>query len=268
MIGDEELTRRLDVATAAARAGGQRLRELFETDLQVDTKSSYADLVTRADREAEAIVVQCLRDALPTDAIVAEESGEVVAGPGPRWYVDPLDGTTNYAHRFPHFSVSIGWFDGDEGLVGVVYEPNRDELFAAHRGGGAWLLRAGGRRTRLCTTQTTALADSLLATGFGYDRAAGANVEEFARVVRRVRGIRRAGSAALDLAYVAAGRVDGFWEYGLQPWDWGAGAVLVREAGGHVQAIDGGAWSLHGPSVCATGPGLVRALPEALSSSS
>ncbi len=263
-LDDAELDLRVQTALSAAHAAGRSLMERFETPLRIETKSSDADLVTEADREAEAVVLEVLRGAHPGDAIVAEESGQVVRGPGPRWYVDPLDGTTNFAHRFPHFSVSLGLFDGETGLLGVVHDPNRGETFFARRGSGAWLRSATGDERALRVTDTTALSRSLLATGFGYDRPRGANLDEFGRLVRRVRGMRRAGSAALDLAYVAAGRVDGFWELGLSPWDWAAGAVLVREAGGRVTAMDGQPWSLRGPSVCAAGPGLHGVLREAL----
>lgn len=263
-LDDSELDRRLHVAIDAAHEAGQVLRSWFEGALHIETKSSEADLVTQADREAEARVLQRLREAFPADGIVGEESGQVVQADGPCWYVDPLDGTTNFAHRFPHFSVSIGLHDGEHGLLGVVYDPMRDETFFARRGHGAWLRSPRGGRRRLVVTDTTRLDRSLLATGFGYDRPRGGNVEEFGRLVRRVRGIRRAGSAALDLAYVAAARLDGYWEYALQPWDWAAGVVLVREAGGQVQTMRGEPWTLRGPSVCASGPALRQPLQLAL----
>ncbi|MCA9704248.1 MAG: inositol monophosphatase [Myxococcales bacterium] len=255
---------RLDVALRAARAGGACLLQAFEGALEIETKSSDADLVTQADRDAEARVLSHLREAFPSDAIVAEESGGAARERGPCWYVDPLDGTTNFAHRFPHFSVSIALYDGELGLLGVVHDPTRDETFLARRGQGAYLRGPQGTERRLHVTDTATLSQSLLATGFGYDRPRGRNVPEFGRLVRRARGIRRAGSAALDLAYVAAGRLDGFWEYGLQPWDWAAGVVLVREAGGHVEAMHRQPWTLHGPSVCAAGPDLLPRLQDAL----
>ncbi|MCH9687960.1 MAG: inositol monophosphatase [Deltaproteobacteria bacterium] len=258
------LDERLRVAIELARAAGRQLSSRFESVLTIETKSSDADLVTEADREAEAVILDGLRRAFPDDAILSEESGEVVAAAGPRWTIDPLDGTTNFAHRFPHFSVSIGLFDDEVGLLGVVHDPCRDETFFARQGAGAFLQAGAAPPRRLEVTQTKVLGKSLLATGFGYDRPRGANVEEFSRLVRRTRGIRRAGSAALDLAYVAAGRVDGFWELGLQPWDWAAGVVLVREAGGVVTAMDGAPWALRGPSVCACGPALHGPLRAAL----
>jgi len=263
-LDDAAIDARLSVAVQAAHAAGEGLLAAFEGELTIQTKSSEADLVTQADREAEAVVVEHLRAAFPDDGVWAEESGEIAAGSGPGWVVDPLDGTTNFAHRFPHFSVSIGLFDGPEGLLGVVYDPCRDETFYARRGGGAWLTSPRHAGRRLQVTDATALSRSLLATGFGYDRPAGGNVAEFAHMVRRVRGIRRAGSAALDLAYVAAGRLDGFWEHGLQPWDWAAGVVLVREAGGEVRTMHDQPWQLRGPSVCTAGPGLQPLLLRAL----
>ncbi|MCA9648289.1 MAG: inositol monophosphatase [Myxococcales bacterium] len=252
------------VAIETAQAAGRLLLRRFEGELRIETKTSEADLVTQADREAEALVLERLRAAFPGDAIVAEESGEVVRAPGPCWYVDPLDGTTNFAHRFPHFSVSIAAFDGELGLVGVVHDPTRDETFFARRGHGAWLRSPRHDAQRLRVTEVDRLDRSLLATGFGYDRPRGGNVAELGRVVRRARGVRRAGSAALDLSYVAAGRLDGFWEYCLQPWDWAAGVVLVREAGGEVQTMHGEAWTLRGPSVCACGPRLRAPLQAVL----
>lgn len=266
---DAELDERLGVALAAAEAAGVRLLERFEGVLHIETKSSDADLVTEADREAEAIVLERLRAAFPHDGIVAEESGRVASGEGPCWYVDPLDGTTNFAHRLPHFSVSIGLHLRPppgvasalaHGLVGVVHDPCRGETFFARRGHGAWLRAPGRADRRLAVTDAAELARSLLVTGFGYDRPRGINVPEFDRMVRRVQGLRRLGSAALDLAYVAAGRFDGYWEYNLQPWDWAAGVVLVREAGGVVQTMKGEPWSMHAPSVCTAGPRLQPAM--------
>lgn len=263
-LDDAAVDQRLQLAKEAAQEAGRLLLARFEGELRIETKSSEADLVTQADREAEASVLARLREAFPSDGIVAEESGQVVRAEGPCWYVDPLDGTTNFAHRFPHFSVSIALFDGEQGLLGVVHDPTRDETFFARRGGGAWLRSPRHERKRLSVTSVARLDRSLLATGFGYDRPRGHNVEEFSRLVRMVRGVRRAGSAALDLSYVAAGRLDGFWEYGLQPWDWAAGVVLVREAGGQAHTIGGDPFGLRGPSVCVSGPALRAPLVAAL----
>ena len=266
-LDEAQLSARLAVALEAATAAGVRLLERFEGALHIETKSSDADLVTEADREAEAIVLDHLRAAFPEDGIVAEESGEVAAARGPCWYVDPLDGTTNFAHRIPHFSVSIGLHclppEGPStlahGLLGVVHDPCRNETFFARQGHGAWLRSPRHGERRLQVTDVDRLAQAVVCTGFGYDRINGRNLPEFARVMPRVQGIRRLGSAALDLAYVAAGRFDAYWEHALQPWDWAAGVVLVREAGGVVQTMLGARWSMHAPSVSVAGP---RLLPE------
>lgn len=244
----------LAVAIAAAHAAGAVLRSMFEGELTIEHKSSAIDLVTAADRAAEAVVLERLRAAFPDDAIVAEESG-THAGGARRWIVDPLDGTTNYAHRFPHFGVSIACYVGDDALVGVVYDPLRDETFTAAAGGGAWLDSPRHARARLGVSARSGLGESLLATGFAYDHATSrdGNLAEFNHMLPLVRGIRRPGSAALDLAYVAAGRVDGYWEYHLAAWDWAAGALLVREAGGVVTTIDGGRWTLTSPSIAVGG---------------
>lgn len=259
----------LAVAIAAARAAGAVLRDAFEGELTIEHKSSEIDLVTTADRAAEAVVLEHLRRAFPDDAIVAEESGAHVGG-ARRWIVDPLDGTTNFAHRFPHFSVSIACYVGDVGLVGVVYDPLRDELFAAAAGHGAWLDSPRHDHVRLSVTSRDRLATSLLATGFGYDRASTAtnNLAEFNHLLPQVRGIRRPGSAALDLAYAAAGRTDGYWEYHLAPWDWAAGALLVGEAGGVVTRMDGGPWTLDAPSIAVAGAALHPALLRELQAAS
>jgi myo-inositol-1(or 4)-monophosphatase len=271
MLDDAQLAARLSVALEAAAAAGAHLLERFEGTLHIETKSSEADLVTEADREAEAIVLERLRAAFPHDGIVAEESGEVAAANGPCWYVDPLDGTTNFAHRIPHFSVSIGLHDGTAvddplsgGLLGVVHDPCRSETFFARRGHGAWLRSPRHGERRLHVTDVDRLAQAVVCTGFGYDRKRGGNLTEFARMMPRVQGIRRLGSAALDLAYVAAGRFDGYWEYALQPWDWAAGVVLVREAGGVVQTMHGAPWSMRAPSVSVAGPRLLAELQAVL----
>jgi myo-inositol-1(or 4)-monophosphatase len=196
----------------------------------VAAKSTRTDLVSDADRAADALVLARLRAACPDDAIVSEESERVAGRSGRTWYVDPLDGTVNYLYRMPHWAVSIACADAEGGLAGVVFDPVRDELFSAARGAGA---RLGDR-----TLATTAEADpglALIATGFSYraeERAAQAAV--VARLAGTVRDLRRGGSAALDLAWVAAGRLDGYFEVSRSPWDSAAGELLVREAGGAV----------------------------------
>ena len=272
----------LEFALSAARAAGAVLLEHFETELAVATKSTDIDLVTPADRAAELAISSRIMAAYPDHWILAEESGRITgeASSDPRpppgvlqWVVDPLDGTTNFAHRFPHFSVSIALVDHEGPLLGVVHDPTRDETFFALRGRGAFLdsprnrLR-DGRPQPLQTTSTRALRLALVATGFAYTRATSPtnNLPEFNRVVPQVRCIRRAGSAALDLAYVAAGRLDAYWEYHLQPWDIAAGALLVHEAGGTLTRIDGQPWDLRHGDLVAAGAQLHPVLQAELAS--
>ena len=271
----------LEFALAAARAAGAVLLEHFEGELTVATKSSDIDLVTSADRAAEATLTERITRAYPSHWILAEESGRLtgdadVTDPRPppgvlQWVIDPLDGTTNFTHRFPHFSVSLALVDHEGPLLGVVHDPTREETFYAVRGRGAFLDSArprarNGRPQPLRVTPTRALRLALVATGFAYTRATTPtnNLLEFNRVVPQVRCIRRAGSAALDLAYVAAGRLDAYWEYHLQPWDVAAGALLVREAGGELTRIDGGPWDLRHGDLVAAGPTLAPVLQAEL----
>jgi len=196
----------------------------------VSSKTTRTDLVSDADRAADALVVERIRSVYPDDAIVSEEGGRVEGGSGRTWYVDPLDGTINYLYGIPHWSVSIACADADGALAGAVYDPLRDELFSAGRGAGATL---GSRRLAVTAVTDTGLA--LVATGFSYDaRERAAQAAVVARVAASVRDIRRAGSAALDLAWVAAGRLDAYFEVSRSPWDSAAGELLVREAGGDV----------------------------------
>lgn len=255
------------LAVELARRAGQRIATDYEHAVEVRTKSSDIDLVTSTDRAAEAIVLQGIAAAFPGDAVLAEESGERRGeGDAPQWIVDPLDGTTNFAHGFPHFGVSIAVAWGGEIQVGVVHDPLRDETFVARAGQGAWLLRGTERVRSLSVRTEPRLERSLLATGFGYDRASlkQTNLAEFARVMPRVRGIRRAGSAALDLAYVAAGRLDGYWEYGLSAWDWAAGVLLVREAGGVATTIGGEPFAIGMASLCVANRELLGELRDVL----
>jgi myo-inositol-1(or 4)-monophosphatase len=221
----------LATATAAARAAGAVLLEHARSAAKgVGSKSTRTDPVSDADRAADALLTARLRAAFPDDGIVSEESERVAGSSGRTWYVDPLDGTVNYLYRIPHWSVSVACADPDGGLAGVVYDPLRDELFSAIRGGGAFL----GQR-RLATSDVSDPGLALVATGFSYaasERAAQAGV--LARVAGSVRDIRRSGSAALDLAWVAAGRLDAYFEVSRSAWDTAAGALLVREAGGDV----------------------------------
>lgn len=265
----------LALATAAAHAAGAVLLRSFEGDFEVEVKSSPIDLVTSADRAAEALILDVLRRAHPDHSFLAEESGlsghdpeNMVLPPpgGLRWVIDPLDGTTNFAHGFPHFAVSIALCDSEGPRLGVIHDPIRGETFTAVRGGGAQLERPGQPPRRLAVTRVSALQQALLATGFSYQRATTAtdNLAEFNRMVPRICCVRRAGSAALDLAYVAAGRLDGYWEYHLQPWDLAAGALLVQEAGGLLRRIDGDPWHLGHADIIAAGPALLPLLVDEL----
>jgi myo-inositol-1(or 4)-monophosphatase len=258
----------LEFALSTARAAGEELMDRFEGALHISSKSAAGDLVTDADRAAEAVILARIKAAYPDHGVLAEESGVVGPPAALRWIVDPLDGTTNFAHRLPHFSVSIALVDADGPLVGVVHDPNRDETFFATRGGGAFLDSArararAGQPARLAVTAVTTLREALVATGFPYVRDRD-NLPEVNRVIPQIRCLRRCGSAALDLSYVAAGRLDGYWEASLAPWDIAAGALLVREAGGVVQRMNGEPWRLPHGDLTAGGPSLVRLLTDEL----
>ncbi|MEW6566667.1 MAG: inositol monophosphatase family protein [Chloroflexota bacterium] len=229
------LEERLAFAADLARRSGALLRQGYGNATEVRHKGSV-ELVTEYDVRSEELIRSALAAAFPAEAVQGEEGGLTGAGEG-RWLVDPLDGTANFAHGIPIFCVSIAWLQGSEPLLGVVYDPLRDELFEGGAGLGA---RLNGRELRV--SAQLSLAESLLVTGFPYDIRSNPrnNLKEYAALALRSLGVRRLGSAALDLAYVAAGRFDGFWEFGLSPWDFAAGTVLVREAGGRVTRADGG----------------------------
>lgn len=224
----------LDVAVHAAREAGDLLLARFGGPQSgLTAKSSRTDLVSDADRDAEALLVAILQRERPGDGLVAEEGSAAESSTGVRWLVDPLDGTTNYLWGIPHWSVSIAATDRDGDVAAVVHDPCRGETFTACRTGGAWL-----GDVHLALTPSDDLAEALVATGFAYvadERAVQAQALQ--RVLPKVRDVRRFGSAALDLAWVAAGRVDAFYETGLSPWDWAAGSALVREAGGTVVTV-------------------------------
>jgi len=252
----------LAVAEEAARAAGAVLLEHFRRldPATIRTKSAARDLVSAADVAAERVIVARLRAAFPAHAIESEEEVRDArddARAGPRWFLDPLDGTVNFVHGIPAFSVSIALYEGLVPEVAVVHLPRFGETFTAVRGGGAF---ADG--VPLAVSATAELGDALLATGFPYRRneLEHDNLANFARFFLDVRGLRRIGSAAIDLAYVAAGRFDGFWELHLEPHDVAAGALLVREAGGVVRDADGGEDWLRGGHVVAANPRLFEAI--------
>ena len=227
----------LNIAIRAARRAGELIvRSLDQRqDLHVDTKSKN-DFVSEVDRQAEMAIIEILRKAYPNHAILAEESGAKTANSGYQWVIDPLDGTTNFLHGHPQFSVSIALKYKDDLEQAVIYDPLRGELFTASRGQGAFF---NDRRVRVSSNN---LNNALLGTGFPYRTPHHLNtyLETFKALFPLVSGIRRAGSAALDLAYLASGRLDGFWEIGLKEWDTAAGALIVQEAGGLVSDFGGG----------------------------
>jgi myo-inositol-1(or 4)-monophosphatase len=244
------------VAHRAAARAGALLRQRYREPQSISYKSEV-DLVTETDREAEDIVLEVIQGAFPGHAIVAEESPPRGGDTEYRWYVDPLDGTTNFAHGFPHFAVSIALERDGEGILGVVYDPVREETFSAVRGGGARLNGAP-----VGVSDVSALERALLGTGFPYDRRERA--DEYLRfwleAMRCSQGVRRGGSAALDLCYVACGRLDGFWEWKLKPWDTAAGRLIVEEAGGRVTDFSGAPHVLDGDETAASNGRIHEAL--------
>lgn len=219
-----------------ARQAGEVLRAGYEGEHQVDYKG-VIDLVTEVDRQSEDLLLGEIQRLFPGHRIVSEEIGLIPGAVGNQWYVDPLDGTVNYAHGIPLFSVSIAYAQDGQVTLGAVYDPLRDEMFTAERGKGAWL---NGRRLQV--SSAAELRRSLLVTGFPYDTWSTPrnNLEYFGRFARLTQGVRRLGSAALDLCYLAAGRFDGYWELSLKPWDVAAGGLIAAEAGATVTDLDGG----------------------------
>ncbi|MGA2488686.1 MAG: inositol monophosphatase family protein [Anaerolineales bacterium] len=218
-----------------ARQAGEVLRLGYEQEHQVDYKGAI-DLVTEVDHQSEELLLGEIQNLFPGHQIISEEIGLVPGRAGDQWYVDPLDGTVNYAHGVPFFSISIAYAHNGVIRLGVVYEPMRDELFAAERGQGA---RLNGRKLQV--SKVTELQRSLLVTGFPYDAWSNPrnNIEYYGRFAKLTQGVRRMGSAALDLSYVAAGRFEGYWELSIKPWDVAAGGLIATEAGATVTNIAG-----------------------------
>ncbi len=243
-------------AAAIAREAGALLRQYYEKGVTAEFKSEV-DIVTEADRASEKLITERLAMAFPDHGIFGEEGARERLGAEYRWYVDPLDGTTNFAHGFPYFCVSLGLEHRTPGLrddedgeivAAVIYEPLRNELFHAERGMGAWL-----NERRIHTSKCTQLQEALLATGFpSQKRHESPNIHFYHELTLRTHGLRRAGAAAVDLAYTACGRLDGYWEFNLNPWDTAAGYLLIEEAGGDITRFDGSKFKLDSREILAT----------------
>jgi myo-inositol-1(or 4)-monophosphatase len=243
-----------DDLEALARQAGEILRAGFRGLLDISHKADEIDLVTEMDRRSEAYLLREIRRRFPGQRIVAEESGEHGGDGDSIWYIDPLDGTVNYAHGVPIYSVSIAYAERGRLRLAVVYDPSQDECFTAERGGGAYV-----NDERIRVTDLDRLSHALLVTGFPYDIRTNPenNLDHYARFSLRTQGVRRLGSAALDLCYVAAGRFDGFWELRLKSWDVAAGGLIAEEAGARVTGIGGEADYLQPvTSVIAANPAL------------
>ncbi|MGE4560477.1 MAG: inositol monophosphatase family protein [Desulfobulbus sp.] len=257
-----ELKRLLRVAGEAALAAGHLIKNRFHQPHTIRMKGAI-DLVTETDLASEALILEILASETPGIPVMAEESPQSldVRSQPLYWVVDPLDGTTNFAHGLPHFAVSIALLDSGKPQIGAVYHPMLDELYCASQGGGTWL---NDQQVRV--TRTSELINALVATGFPYDikQTLPTVLSQMQRVLPAVRDIRRAGAAALDLAYVACGRLDGFYEINLQPWDTAAGWLLVEEAGGTLSDFHGSPYSPFFPQTLATNGQLHAALLQLL----
>jgi myo-inositol-1(or 4)-monophosphatase len=246
---DISLDALLTVAIDAARKAGAILIECSRTGVRIEHKQ-LLNLVTNADYQAEQQIIDVIHAVFPTHPVLAEERGLTEQAPSRyKWVIDPLDGTTNFAHGFPAYCVSIGVECDGCGIVGVVYDPTRDDLFTAQIGHGAYL-----NKVPISISSTDHLDRALLVTGFAYDirETPNNNLDHFVRFALKVQGMRRTGTAALDLCYVAAGRFDGFWQVTLNPWDMAAGVVILREAGGHVTDFTGASHSIYGQELVAS----------------
>ena len=266
---------KFEFASAAeeiAREAGALLRDFYAQGVETEYKGDV-DLVTAADRASEELIRERLTRAFPTHGIYGEEGTREQLESEYRWYVDPLDGTTNFAHGFPVFCVVLGLEhrpvglrpqDDGQMLAGIIYDPLRDECFIAERGKGAWLTASSAPARAIHVSKTAVLQSALTATGFpSHKRHRSPNVHFYQEFTLRSHGVRRAGSAALDLAYVACGRIDGFWEFNLNPWDTSAGYLLVEEAGGTITHFDGSRFTLDSREVLATN-GLIAEEMKAL----
>lgn len=254
----------LGVAIEAAKEAGKILKENLGKSIEIGFKGDI-NLVTDIDLKSEKTIVQIIRNKYPDHQVLTEEGEGQKGTSSHKWIIDPLDGTTNYAHGYPCFCVSIAFEKNGDVLFGVIYDPVLDELFTAEKGGGACL---NGRKIRVSSTDK--LIHSMLATGFPYDlrESQNNNLIHFNNFIMNAQAIRRAGSAALDLCYVAMGRFDGFWELKLSPWDVAAGSLIVREAGGIVSDFKGGAFDIYSKEILASNgkihDGMVEVLKRGL----
>ncbi len=261
-LNSSELQILLEIATEAAFAAGAVLQGYLGLE-EIAEKERAGDLVTAADLASEAVILDILARHFPTHAILAEESGKLGNTESEYlWVIDPLDGTTNYAHQYPFFAVSIGLMIADVPQVGVIFDPFHNELFRAAKGLGATC-----NRRSIQVSQTAELSKSLLVTGFAYDRreTTDNNYAEFCHLTHLTQGVRRSGSAALDIAHVSCGRLDGYWERGIAPWDIAAGIVLLQEAGGKVTAYDGSPIKIESGRILATNSHIHELLSRELS---
>jgi myo-inositol-1(or 4)-monophosphatase len=237
---------------AMAREAGRLIMDYFRQHVKIEYKGDV-DLVTVADRESEALILERIRKQFPTHDVIGEEGARIETGSEYKWYVDPLDGTTNFAHGYPVFCVSLAVERRGKRIAGVIYDPTRDEMFTAELGGG---VRLNGAGIRVSTTAN--LGECLIGTGFpSQKRHKNPNIYFYHQLTLRTHGVRRAGSAALDLCNVASGRYDGFWEFNLNPWDTAAGVLMVEEAGGKVTDFSGGEFQIASRETVATN-GLVH----------
>ena len=251
----------LTVAQEAAQQAGALLQANWLEPKTIEIKTDIVDLVTNVDKAADALITNILHARFPTHKVIAEESAVSGQESPYRWYIDPLDGTTNFAHSFPHFGVSIALAHESQMLVGVVYDPLRDETFCASRGNGATL---NGRPIHVSPSPT--LDQALVLTGFPYDRRKRSEfyLRFYQAFMVRTQGVRRSGSAALDLCYVACGRADAFWEWRLHPWDTAAGALIVEEAGGRMSNFSDEPFDITGEQTLASNGLLHQEMVEVL----
>ena len=248
MLNFSESNELLDFTTDTLAQAGEIVVRYFNRPISVSTKSSEVDIVTQADLETEAFIVQRIQERYPHHSILAEEQG-ASGSSSSMWVIDPIDGTTNFAHSYPAFMIAIAHIVHTEVVLAATYDPVRKEMFTAIRGNGAKL-----NNVPISVSNCSSLSSSIVATGFPYNRATTQdnNLRQFGNVMPKVQGIRRSGSAALDLAYVACGRLDGYWEYKLKLWDCAGGILMVEEAGGKVSTSDGSQWNIQSESTVAT----------------